>query len=316
LDQLEKLLPHKDKKAFREKWQGIKDQNKVQFAQYVQKIMNVTIDPQSLFDVQVKRIHEYKRQILFGFYIISQYLRVKNEPGLFKQPRTFMVGGKAAPGYFMAKLSIKFLNSIADVVNRDKSIQDKIKVVFLENYRVSLAEKIFPASDLSEQISTAGTEASGTGNMKFMLNGALTVGTMDGANIEIAQAVGKENVFIFGLQTHEVEALKRQGYRPQDFINRSPKLKEILNLISGNFFSAYQPGLFNPILESVYNADPFLICADFDAYCQIQDTVSQAYQDREEWIKKSIVNVAKAGIFSSDRTIREYAKEIWNVPLK
>lgn len=315
LEHLEQLAPHQNQKAFREKWQDVKKQNKLFLAEYIRKLMPVSVDPQSMFDVQVKRIHEYKRQLLFAFYIISQYLRIKNDPKKFIQPRTFMVGGKAAPGYFMAKLSIKFINSIADVVNRDKAVSDKIKVVFLENYRVSLAEKVFPASELSEQISTAGTEASGTGNMKFMINGALTVGTMDGANIEIAERVGKDNIFIFGHQAHEVEQIKSQGYHPQDFINRSPQLKEILNLMAGNFFSAYQPGLFNPILESVYNADPFLICADFDAYCQIQDVISQEYQDKEAWTKKSIVNVSKSGVFSSDRTIREYARDIWGIPL-
>ena len=312
-EQLEKLLPLKENSSFRAKWKEIKDTNKKTLAEYIQKTTNIPIDPQSLFDVQVKRIHEYKRQLLFALYVISQYLLIKNSPGKFTQPRTFLVGGKAAPSYFMAKHSIKFINSIADVVNKDKTVQGRIRLVFLENYRVSLAEKIFPASELSEQISTAGTEASGTGNMKFMLNGALTIGTLDGANIEIAEAVEKENVFIFGLQAHEVEKLKAKGYNPQEYINRSPVLKEIMRLLKTNYFSAYTPGLFDSIIDSLCKTDPFLICADFDSYYKMQNNVSQAYQDAKTWIKKSIINTAKAGRFSSDRTIKEYAKDIWKV---
>ena len=313
LDQLKKLEPLKEKSDFRKKWQEIKHENKKALAEYIFKTAKIAIDPQVMFDVQVKRIHEYKRQLLFGFYIVSQYLLIKNDPSKFIQPRAFLIGGKAAPGYAMAKLSIKFINCIADIINRDKSVQDKIRVVFLGNYRVSLAEKIFPASELSEQISTAGTEASGTGNMKFMLNGALTVGTLDGANVEMAEMLGNENIFIFGLKTNEVEQLKTQGYNPHEYIDRSPMLKEILRLMRNNYFSFYNPGLFDPILHSIYNADPFLICADFDSYLQMQDKVSRAYRDREKWIKKSIINVARAGHFSSDRTIKEYAKDIWKV---
>jgi len=314
LNQLEQLIKAQKKEAFRKQWQKIKNDNKKELAEYIFKMNKVKVDPQSIFDIQVKRIHEYKRQTLFGFYIISQYLRLKNAPKEFVYPRTFIVGGKAAPGYFMAKLSIKFINCIADIVNRDKSVQDKMRVVFLENYRVSLAEKIFPASDLSEQISTAGTEASGTGNMKFMLNGALTIGTMDGANIEMADLVGEDNIFIFGHRIHEVQELRQRGYNPHEFINRSPILKEILNLLANNYFSAYHHGLFGPIVASIYDGgDPFLICADFDSYFQRQDDVSRAYLDQPGWIKKSITNVAKSGFFSSDRTIAEYAKDIWKV---
>ncbi|MFA5087566.1 MAG: glycogen/starch/alpha-glucan phosphorylase [Candidatus Omnitrophota bacterium] len=313
LDDLKKLLPLKDKGSFRKEWQSIKNQNKKALAQHIKKIANVDVDPESMYDVQVKRIHEYKRQLLFGFYIISQYLRIKNDPGKFIQPRTFLAGGKSAPGYFMAKLIIKFLNSISDVINRDKSVCDKIKMVFLENYRVSLAEKIFPASDLSEQISTAGTEASGTGNMKFMINGALTVGTLDGANVEMAELLGQDNIFIFGLKADQVEEVKNRGYHPQEYINNSPVLKEILHLLTNNFFSAYTPGLFDPLIHMIYNSDPFLICADFDSYLQAQDVISKMYQDKEAWTRKSIINVSKSGKFSSDRTIAEYAKEIWKV---
>lgn len=311
-EHLAKLRPLRTNGSFRAKWGKIKQENKKNLAGYIRKMTNISIDPQSLFDVQVKRIHEYKRQLLFGLYIISQYLLIKNEPAGFIQPRTFIVGGKAAPAYFMAKLIIKFLNNIADVINRDKAAQGKIRLVFLENYRVSLAERIFPASDLSEQISTAGTEASGTGNMKFMLNGALTIGTMDGANIEIAEAVGEENIFIFGLRSEEIEQL-RNGYSPQEYINRSLILGEVVHLLNSNYFSAYSPGLFDPIIDALNNSDSFFICADFDAYCRMQEKVNIAYQDNDEWIKKSIVNVAHAGRFSSDRTVREYAREIWRV---
>jgi len=316
LSDLKKLLPLQEKKSFRDKWKDIKHDNKVDLSNYIQETMDISVDPDSMFDVQVKRIHEYKRQLLFAFYIISQYLVLKNTPNQFIVPRTFILGGKAAPGYFMAKLIIKFINSIADIVNNDKGINNKIKVIFLENYRVSLAEKIFPASDLSEQISTAGKEASGTGNMKFMLNGALTIGTLDGANIEISEYLGGKDIFIFGLQAHEVEQLVNQGYNPQDYVHNSPMLLEIYNLIKNNFFSPEDPGLFDPILQSVFHHDTYLICADFISYCQMQKVASEQYQCKEAWIKSSIANVANSGEFSSDRTIREYSKEIWNVPFK
>lgn len=316
LSQLKKILPFIEKKSFREKWDSIKRENKKDLSEYLKKTMDVTIDPDTLFDVQVKRIHEYKRQLLFAFYIIAQYLQIKNDPKRFKQPRTFMVGGKAAPGYFMAKLIIKFINNIATVINRDESVKDKIKVVFLENYRVSLAEKIFPASDLSEQISTAGKEASGTGNMKFMLNGALTIGTLDGANIEINNYLGGKDIFIFGLQEHEITKMQMEGYNPQWFVQNSPVLFEVFKLIKNNFFALNEPGIFDPIVDSVFYHDTYFICADFDSYCKMQDVVSTCYQDRTEWIKSSIANVGNAGEFSSDRTIREYAKDIWNVPCK
>lgn len=316
LNRLEKLNALKSNKAFRERWIGIKKQNKEALARYIKSSMNIDLDPESIFDVQIKRIHEYKRQILFAFYIIAQYLLIKNNPKQFIYPRTFMIGGKAAPSYFMAKLTIKFINSIADIINQDKSMKGKIRLIFLENYRVSLAEKIFPASDLSEQISTAGTEASGTGNMKFMMNGALTIGTLDGANIEMAQLVGDENIFIFGLKAHEVDALKQKGYQPQQTIDQNPMLKEIFKLIQSGFFSPYDANLFAPIVKSLTEVDPFMVCADFDSYALVQDQVSKMYLNKDEWTKKSIVNVAQCGYFSSDRSIREYAKDIWKIPIK
>jgi len=316
LYKLEKLNSFKSSNAFREKWVEIKKQNKEALVRYIKSSMNIDLDPESIFDVQIKRIHEYKRQMLFAFYIIAQYLRLKHNPKEFIYPRTFMIGGKAAPSYNMAKLTIKFINSIADIINNDKGVNDKIRLIFLENYRVSLAEKIFPASDLSEQISTAGTEASGTGNMKFMMNGALTIGTLDGANIEMAQKVGDENIFIFGLKAHEAEALKHNGYNPRSFIEKSPMLTEVFKLIQSGFFSPYDINLFAPIVHSLTETDPFLVCADFDSYCQTQDVVSNMYLNKDEWVKKCITNVAQSGYFSSDRTIREYAKDIWNIPVR
>lgn len=314
LEKLQGLTELRDKNNFRRKWQEIKLDNKVKLAEYIGQTMDIVVDPHSMFDVQVKRIHEYKRQLLFAFYIISQYLMIKNEPEKFVQPRTFIIGGKAAPGYSMAKLIIKFINNVADVINGDKAVGDKLKLVFLENYRVSLAEKIFPASDLSEQISLAGTEASGTGNMKFMLNGALTIGTLDGANIEISEQVGQDNMFIFGMKASEVAQLKSIGYDPQVFVQQSHCLKEIYRLLRQNFFSINESGIFDPIIQSVFYADPFCVCADFEAYCQAQQGVSALYQEQDAWLSMSILNVAKSGFFSSDRTIREYAKDIWKVP--
>jgi starch phosphorylase len=314
LMELEKLLKVKDDKSFQRAWQEVKKQNKSRLAQYIQKTTNISVNPESMFDVQVKRMHEYKRQLLFALYIASQYMKIKKDPKAPFVPRTFIVGGKAAPAYFMAKLIIKFINSIGDVVNKDKDIGDKMKVVFLENYRVSLAERIFPASDLSEQISTAGTEASGTGCMKFMVNGALTIGTLDGANIEIGRAVGIENMFIFGLNIAGVQQLQKDGYNPQQFIDRSPALKEIIQLIKSNFFSPIDFGLFDPIVNNLTYSDPYFVCADFEDYCAMQDKASELYSNKSLWTQKAIINVAKSGKFSSDRTIREYAKEIWNIP--
>jgi starch phosphorylase len=311
---LERLLPLKDDSAFRKKWQAIKTDNKKHLCEYIQKHTGIAINPESMFDVQVKRMHEYKRQLLFAFYIISQYLKLKKDPSAAILPKTFIFSGKAAPGYYMAKLIIKFINSMADMINKDRAVSDKMKVAFLENYSVSLAEKIFPASELSEQISTAGTEASGTGCMKFMMNGALTIGTLDGANIEIMEEVGRENIFIFGLETEAIHKIRERGYNPQEWIRRSIALQEIIGLIQGNFFSQVEFGLFDPIVRSITDNDYFFVCADFEAYCSMQDAVSKAYLDREEWTRKSIINVAKSGKFSSDRTIQEYAKEIWNVP--
>ena len=299
--------------AFTKKWNDVKQENKKVLSEYIRKTTAIIVDPNSLFDVQIKRMHEYKRQLLLGLYIISQYLKVKENPNAHFLPRTFIIGGKAAPGYAMAKLIIKFINSIAEAVNRDRATNDKIKVVFMENYRVSLAEKIFPASELSEQISAAGTEASGTSCMKFAVNGALTIGTLDGANIEIAREVGNDNIFIFGLTVNDIQKLVAAGYNPRDFIDRSDTLKEVLNLIRSNFFSTFDHGLFDPILDHLMNRDTYYICADFDLYCLVQERVSHTYRSKNDWIRKSILNVARSGKFSSDRTVAEYAKKIWDI---
>ena len=311
---LEKLYPFSKDSSFCLKWQEIKKNNKIELSDYIRKTTGIIVNPESMFDVQVKRIHEYKRQLMFGLFIISEYLKIKKDPKAEFVPKTFIVSGKAAPGYTMAKLIIKFINNIAEVVNKDKTIRNRLKILFLENYRVSLAENIFPASDLSEQISTAGMEASGTGCMKFMMNGALTVGTYDGATIEMCEAVGKDNMFMFGLKVNEIQELKEKGYNPQQYINRSEMLREIVHLIRNNFFSTGEEGIFNLILDNLMTYDPFFICADFDSYCGVQDKISELYKNKKLWTEKSIINVAKSGIFSSDRTIKNYAQDIWGVP--
>jgi glycogen phosphorylase len=317
LFQLKKLVKYADDKKFRLEWQAVKKANKQKLAQLVADEQRLAIDTNSMFDVQVKRIHEYKRQLLNALHVISLYLRIKANPNAPIVPRTVFFGGKAAPGYFKAKLIIKFINSIADIVNRDPHIKGKLMVIFLPNYRVSLAEKIIPATDLSEQISTAGKEASGTGNMKFALNGALTIGTLDGANVEMQEEVGKENIFIFGLKADEVEKVWREGYRPREYYDKSPELKAVLDLIASGFFSPENPDLFRPIYESLMRTDEYLLLADFDAYVECQQKVSKLYEDPEKWTKMAILNVANMGKFSSDRTIRQYCDEIWNAkPVK
>jgi starch phosphorylase len=313
LSQLKELEPFAQDQAFKDKWRNVKKQNKINFAKYVKDKTGLVINPDSVFDVQIKRIHEYKRQLLFAIYLIAQYINIKNDPNVNIVPRTAIVAGKAAPGYAMAKLIIKFINNIADVINKDPDVRDKLKVVFLENYGVSVAERIFPASDLSEQISTAGREASGTGNMKFMLNGAVTIGTWDGANIEIAEEVELDNIFIFGLKAHEILNLGEKGYKPREYLRKSPLLEEAMRLIREDFFSQFEAGIFKPIYDSLIWHDAYMVLADFEDYLLTQEKVSQAYLDTEGWTKKSILNAANSGKFSSDRTVAEYAKEIWNI---
>ena len=313
LNELKKVEKYADDKNFQEKWQKVKKQNKTALAKHIKNNTGVIVSPDSIFDVQVKRMHEYKRQVMFALYLIHQYLDIKNNPGVDHPARTAIIAGKSAPAYAMAKLTIKFINSISKVINSDRGIKNKLKVVFLENYGVSLAEKIFPASDVSEQISTAGREASGTGNMKFMLNGAVTIGTLDGANIEIAEEVGPDNVFIFGKRTEEVAEIKAKGYSPRAILEKNKDLSAIIDRINKNFFSKEEHGIFAPLVSSLVDHDEFMVFADFDDYIRAQKEVSNAYVDAEGWMRKAILNTANAGKFSSDRTIREYANEIWKV---
>ncbi|MBP5449545.1 MAG: glycogen/starch/alpha-glucan phosphorylase, partial [Spirochaetales bacterium] len=300
-------------KAFVKEWQKIKMENKKVLAEIIKRDTGIDVDVNSMFDVQVKRLHEYKRQLLNVLNIISIYMDLKSNPKMDFVPRTFIFGAKSAPGYYMAKLIIKLINNVADKINNDPDIKGKIKVVFLPNYRVSLAEKIFPASDLSEQISTAGKEASGTGNMKFQLNGALTIGTLDGANVEIKEEVGDDNIFIFGLTVEEVTKKLAEGYNPRDYYNSNARLKNVIDLISCGYFSSENPGLFQPIVDSLMNRDQYLLFADFQLYYDCQQRVAQVYKDQDKWTKMAILNVANTGKFSSDRTIKEYAEDIWDI---
>lgn len=315
LYKLKALESFVDDADFHNDWKIVKQTAKEELAKLIKSETGISIDPKSLIDVQIKRFHEYKRQLLNILRVIALYRRIKENPTRAVTPRTVIFGGKAAPGYYMAKLIIKLINNVAWVVNRDPDVANRLKVVFLPNYRVSLAEKIIPGSNLSEQISTAGTEASGTSNMKFMLNGALTIGTLDGANVEILEEVGAENIYIFGLHTEEVYRLKEAGYQPADFIRRNEDLHRVLLMIRENLFSMGEPGIFGPIYDSLYYTDNYLLMADFDAYDKTQNLVAKDYLDETTWTKKSILNVARSGKFSSDRTIREYAKDIWKVPL-
>jgi glycogen phosphorylase len=273
----------------------------------------VVIDPDALIDTQVKRIHEYKRQLLAVLHMIALYWQLKDHPGKDRVPRAFLFGGKAAPGYFMAKLVIKLIHDVAAVVNADPAINQRLSVAFVPNYSVSLAERIVPGTDLSEQISTAGKEASGTGNMKFAMNGALTIGTLDGANIEIREEVGAENFFLFGLTAEQVAMLDRDGYHPRPYIDRSPRLARAIRSLASGCFSPDDPGRYQPIVDELEQRDTYKHCADFDAYFACQEEVDRIYAKPQEWGRRVTANLANVGKFSSDRTIREYAKSIWGV---
>lgn len=311
LDELRQLESFVEDGSFRQQWREVKQGVKQDLANYIHDKLGIVVSPNSLFDVQVKRIHEYKRQHLNVLHIITLYNRIKQNPNLDITPRTCIFGGKAAPGYHMAKLMIKLINSVADVVNHDPDIGDRLKVVFLPDYNVTLGQRVYPAADLSEQISTAGKEASGTGNMKFSLNGALTIGTFDGANIEIRQEVGEENFFLFGLKTEEIDHLRTQGYNPQDYYHSNSELKCAIDLISSGFFSHGDEELFKILINSLLCFDPYLLFADYQSYMDCQEKVSQAYKDPEHWTRMSILNTARMGKFSSDRSIREYCENIW-----
>uniref|UniRef100_A0AAX7TG57 Alpha-1,4 glucan phosphorylase n=1 Tax=Astatotilapia calliptera TaxID=8154 RepID=A0AAX7TG57_ASTCA len=313
LDELQKLNDLVNDGTFIRDVSKVKQDNKVKFAQYLEKEYPVKINPASMFDVHVKRIHEYKRQLLNCLHIITMYNRIKMNPTAPFVPRTVIIGGKAAPGYHMAKMIIKLITSVADVVNNDPVVGNKLKVIFLENYRVSLAEKVIPATDLSEQISTAGTEASGTGNMKFMLNGALTIGTMDGANVEMAEEAGEENLFIFGMRVEDVAEMDKKGYDAMAYYKKIPELKQVMDQITSGFFSPKNPELFKDLTEMLFKYDRFKVFADFEAYVKCQEKVSKLYKNPVEWTKMVIKNIAATGKFSSDRTIKEYATEVWGV---
>ena len=302
-----------DDAAFRERWRAIKRANKVELAARIAQTSDSPVDPDSMFDVQVKRIHEYKRQHLNILHVIALYHRLKSGTAGDIAPRTFIFGGKAAPGYHIAKLMIKLINSVAAVLNRDPETRDRLRVVFLPNFNVSNGQQIYPAADLSEQISTAGKEASGTGNMKFAMNGALTIGTLDGANVELREEVGADNFFLFGLTAAEVEELRRSGYSPRDWYRRNAELATVVDLLRSGFFSRGDPELFEPLLRGLIDHDPYFVFADFEAYLECQGCVGDVYRDRERWTRMSILNTARTGKFSSDRTIREYCRDIWRV---
>src|SRR5216684_8178796 len=314
LEQLGGVEKFADNAEFQTAFTAIKRANKERLARIVNRLSAVDIDPAALFDVQAKRIHEYKRQLLMALGIVHQYLTLVDDGVELSMPRAYLLAGKAAPGYWAAKMIIKLINSLADVINNDPKTRELIKVAFLPDYRVSLAEKIIPAADLSEQISTAGREASGTGNMKFAMNGALTIGTLDGANIEIQQAVSAENMFVFGLTAPEIEDLIAHGkYHPRAYYDADPRIRRVLDELAAGRFAPGEPDLFRWIRDALLERDEYFVLADFAAYLATQDEISRQYAGRRSWTKKAILNVARIGRFSSDRTVREYARDIWHL---
>ena len=316
LKQVKKIEKFVDDKSFMKKFVKIKQDNKQRMADYIEEKRGISVNTKSMFDIQIKRIHEYKRQLMLTLYAITQYNRIKANPDMDVVPRTILVAGKAAPGYTMAKLFIKLMNDVGEKINNDPEIGDKLKFIFLENYSVTLAEKMIPSANLSEQISTAGFEASGTGNMKFALNGALTIGTLDGANVEIKEEVGDENIFIFGNTVEDVDKLRLEGYNPWDYYNANEELKKALDQIRDGFFNDDKE-LYQPIIDSLlHKGDYFLVLADYEAYVNKQEEVDELFKDQDEWNRQALLNTARVGKFSSDRTIRDYAEEIWQVDVK
>ncbi|HEX9030043.1 MAG TPA: glycogen/starch/alpha-glucan family phosphorylase, partial [Anaerolineales bacterium] len=313
LEQLRRLEDFADDPEFHRDWRRVKLANKQALAAIIEERTGFAVNPESLFDIQVKRIHEYKRQHLNVLHIITLINRLKRHPGQDFTPRTFIFGGKAAPGYFMAKLIIKLINSVAEVVNKDPELKDRLKVVFFPDFNVKNGQLIYPAADLSEQISTAGKEASGTGNMKFAMNGALTIGTLDGANVEIREAAGPENFFLFGLTAEGVQHLKSGGYDPQYHYREDAELREALDLISSGVFSHGDHDLFKPLVDSLLYRDDYLLLADYRSYVDRQDDVGNVFRDEKRWTRMSILNTARIGKFSSDRAIREYCGKVWRV---
>jgi starch phosphorylase len=314
LSELRKLAPLAGDPEFQKQFREVKHANKERLAEIIKARLKLTIDPASMFDVQIKRIHEYKRQLLNVLHIVTRYNRIRNGRVKNVVPRTVIFAGKAAPGYAMAKLIIKLIHSVGDIVNNDPAVGNALKVTFIPDYSVSNAEKIVPACDLSEQISTAGTEASGTGNMKLGLNGALTIGTLDGANLEMMEEVGRENIFIFGMNAGEAGAIQANGYNPWDIYNANTELRQVLDMINGGYFSPDEPSRFRPIFDALTgNGDHYLLLADYGSYIACQEKVDALYRDPAEWSRRAILNVAGMGKFSSDRTIGEYADRIWGV---
>ncbi|HKH74538.1 MAG TPA: glycogen/starch/alpha-glucan phosphorylase [Vicinamibacterales bacterium] len=311
--ELARIEPLADDNGFQREWQAVKAENKVDLANLIRDRTGIGVDPQSLFDIQVKRFHEYKRQHLNLLYVVTLYSRLKRSRGDATMPRTVIFGGKAAPSYRMAKLIIKLITSVADVVNRDRQVSQHLRVVFLPDFNVKNSQHVYPAADLSEQISLAGKEASGTGNMKFSMNGALTIGTLDGANVEIRDAVGHDNFFLFGLTASDVDRVRASGYNPRSVYESNAELRETIDLIAGGAFSSGDRDLFRPLVDSLLYHDPYMLLADYQAYVDCQQRVSDAYRDRAGWTRMSILNSARVGRFSSDRSIREYCRNIWHV---
>ncbi len=313
LERLHELVPLADNEEFRQRFREVKQRNKQMLSDKIERYLGLQVNPESLFDVQVKRIHEYKRQLLNVLHVITRYNRLRDGGDRPKVPRTVIFAGKAAPGYWMAKQIIRLINDVADIINNDPKVGDMLKVVFIPNYDVTTATDIIPAADLSEQISTAGTEASGTGNMKLSLNGALTIGTMDGANVEIHTAVGDENIFIFGHTVDELDDLRQKGYHPRDYYEANNELKRVINMISSGYFSPEEPARYQSIVDNLLNSDHYMLLADYGAYVAAHERVDTLYLEPDQWSHKAILNVAQLGHFSSDRTIREYANQIWNI---
>ena len=306
--ELAKLRAFADDPASLEDFAAVKRRNKLRLAEYVRRTAGVTLDPDAIFDVQVKRLHEYKRQHLNALHILHTYLQLKDNPGMAFTPCTYLFGAKSAPGYFLAKEIIRFICSLADMIDADPAVRDKLKVVYLEDYRVSLAELLMPAADISEQISLAGTEASGTGNMKLMMNGALTLGTMDGANVEIYDQVGPDNIFLYGMRTQEVEQLKAQGYNPQALYNGNPHIHRAVDML----FKGFDGRSFADIATSLTTRDPYMVLADFEDYCRAQQASAEAYRDKTRWNRMALLNTAGSGVFAADRSIRDYSDRIWH----
>jgi len=314
LDYIRGIEQYAKDQEFLDEFLEIKEINKRELTRYIFKTTGIRVRQDSIFSSQIKRIHEYKRQLLNALGAIALYFRIKDNPELEFIPRTFIFAGKAAPGYYLAKLIIKFINNIGIVINKDPVVADRLKIVFLPNYSVSLAEKIIPASDVSVQISTAGYEASGTGNMKFALNGALTLGTLDGANVEMAEEIGMENMFIFGMNAQEVTELKQRGYNPREYYNNDPELRRVVDAIATDMFSPKEKGIFLPIVSSLLDmGDVYCIMADFKPFLDAQLRIDRLWQDRYAWAEKAIINIARMGKFSSDRAIKEYANDIWHI---